>query len=129
MSKNTHNIKTPSLSSELIIDDKGRLRINAESSKGVFQRVGYALSPSAVFLTCGILAILLIDVLLFIFANGLQQRYLLHNLEAKTLFAPFTAMILLGVTGSLSLLLFVIYKINLSNLQKGKVLVEVDTEK
>jgi hypothetical protein len=75
------------------------------------------------------LAILLVDMLVFVFAMGLQQKYLLHNLEAKTLFVPFIGMLLLGITGSLSLLLFVVYKINLPYLQKGEVMVEVDLNK
>jgi hypothetical protein len=129
MNKKEKNTVKNLLSNELIVDSEGRLRVAPPAPKNKLQQLSTHFSPSFIFLACGILAILLVDMLVFVFAMGLQQKYLLHNLEAKTLFVPFIGMLLLGITGSLSLLLFVVYKINLPYLQKGEVMVEVDLNK
>ena len=128
MNKNTKKSQSPLLSDELVIDGEGRLRVSPQTPKGTFQQMRQQFSSSSIFLTCGVLTILLVDVLLLIAAVVLQEKYLLHNPDANSLFVPFLVMLLLGVTGSLSLLLFVIYKINLPYFQKGEVVVEVDTK-
>lgn len=116
------------LSSELMIDEQGRLRVMSPQTEPRPTAWWQSCSPSFVFLTCGILTIFLIDVLVTLFAFSLKQQYLLHNPEAQSAFYPFLVIVLVSITGSLSLLLFVIYKINVPYLQKAEVLVEIDPE-
>ncbi len=116
------------LSNELIVDEQGRLRVLRPQSEKKALSWWQFYSSNFLFLSCGIFTIFLIDVLVSIFAISLKQQYLMHNPEAQSAFYPFLAIVLISITGSLGLLLFVIYKINVPYLQKAEVLVEIDPE-
>ncbi len=128
MKKKQATSSNVALSNELMIDEQGRLRVTSPQTEIKPITWWQSCSPSFIFLTCGVLTIFLIDVLVALFAMSLKQQYLLHNPEAQSAFYPFLAIVLVSITGSLSLLLFVIYKINVPYLQKAEVLVEIDPE-
>lgn len=128
MKKKQATSSNVTLSNELMIDEQGRLRVMSPQTDTKPTVWWQAYSPSFIFLTCGMLTIFLIDVLVALFAFSLKQQYLLHNPEAQSAFYPFLAIVLVSITGSLGLLLFVVYKINVPYLQKAEVLVEIDPE-
>ncbi|MCC5944598.1 MAG: hypothetical protein JJT94_06655 [Bernardetiaceae bacterium] len=126
MKKKEAPTQQPLLSEELIVDEKGNLRVCQTTQKKDLNLQLFAMySPSSIFLFCGGVVIFLIDVLVILLAYSFKAQHLSHNPEAQQLFLPFLATLLLGVTCSLSLLLFIVYKINAPALTRGELCVEV----
>lgn len=110
------------LSQELVVDEDGNLRLLTPPNRRAENPFWH---PKHIFLLCGIMVIMLCDIFVGVLIYGLNRYYLQYNSEALKFLWSFSGILLFALTSSLSLLLFVLYKVYEPNLELKKVVIEV----
>ncbi|NJL14180.1 MAG: hypothetical protein HC913_15000 [Microscillaceae bacterium] len=72
------------------------------------------------------MVIMLCDIFVGVLIYGLNRYYLQYNPEALKFLWSLSGILLFALTSSLSLLLFVLYKVYEPNLERKKVVIEVE---